>query len=355
MSSLGDPEFFVPSRAYSASEIAVLTGARLHRAEEGARTVTGISSAADSQPETLIFIDSRKNAGMLRDNRAAILLCPKDVVGDAPNGLTVLVSNRPQYDFATVGRLMFPSAARPEPMLGGIGVSERAFVHPETEIEEGAIIEAGAVVGPGAAIGRGTVIAPCAVVGPNCRIGRDSYLGPNATVQYGLLGDRVIIHAGARIGQDGFGFVGGPTGAEKLPHIGRVVIQDDVEIGANTTVDRGALSDTVIGQGTKIDNLVQIAHNVRIGRHCLIAAHCGLSGSVTLGDGVMLGGRVGLADHLTVGDRAALAASAGVMHDVPAGEQWAGSPARPMKDFFREVVMLKRLLSDRKGKGKDDE
>ena len=168
------------------------------------------------------------------------------------------------------------------------------------------------------AIGTGTIIAPNAVVGRGCRIGRNCYVGPNAVVQYALLGDRVIVHAGAKIGQDGFGFTFGKSGPERIPQIGRVIIQDNVEIGANSTIDRGALDDTVIGENTKIDNLVQIAHNVRIGRNCVIAGLTGISGSVTVGDNVMVGGGVGIADHLTIGIGAQLAARSGFMHDVPA-------------------------------------
>jgi len=192
-------------------------------------------------------------------------------------------------------------------------------------------------------------VAPNAVIGRHCRIGRDSYVGPGASLQYALVGNRVIIHGGARIGQDGFGFVPGAKGPERVPQIGRVVIQDDVEIGSNTTVDRGAMADTVIGEGTKIDNLVQIAHNVRIGRGCIIAGHCGLSGSVTLGDFVMLGGRVGIADHITVGDRAQVAASSGLMYDIPAGERWAGMPAQPMRDFFRELSAIRAFTKHGRG------
>jgi UDP-3-O-[3-hydroxymyristoyl] glucosamine N-acyltransferase len=222
-------------------------------------------------------------------------------------------------------------------------------------IERGAVVEAGAIVGAGAAIGAGTTIAPGAVVGPECRIGRDSYVGPNATIVCALVGDRVFIHAGVRIGQDGFGYVPGRTGPDKVPQIGRVIIQDDVEIGANTTIDRGAIGDTVIGQGTKIDNLVQIAHNVRIGRCCLIAGQCGISGSVVLGDFVALGGSVGLKDHLNIGSGAQIAAGSGVMYDIPAGEKWAGSPAQPYRDHFRAVMAVREMGRQKRKGGKADD
>ena len=351
-----DPVFFEPSRRFTADEIAALTGAELRNPERAANEVLALAPAGEGGAGTLIFVDGKRNAALLEGVEAAALLCTEDVASRAlaRAGMAVLVSRRPQQDFAAVGRLLFPTAVRPAPLTGETGVSGAAHVHAEAEIEPGAIVEAGAVIGPHAAIGSGTVIAPNAVVGAGCRVGRDGYVGPGASLQNALVGNMVVIHGGARIGQDGFGFVAGRAGPEKVPQIGRVVIQDDVEIGANTTVDRGALSDTVIGEATKIDNLVQIAHNVRIGRGCLIAGQCGISGSVTLGDGVMLGGSVGLADHLTVGSGAAIAARSGVMHDVPAGQRWAGAPARPIKEFFREVAVVRKLTSDSMGRGQRD-
>ena len=189
-----------------------------------------------------------------------------------------------------------------------------------------------AVIGPRAEIGAGTLIGAGAVIGPDVRIGRNCAIGAGATMLHALIGDRVIIHPGARIGQDGFGYLPQPARAiRKIPQTRRVIIQDDVEIGANTTIDRGATRDTVIGEGTKIDNLVQIGHNCSIGRHCLIVSQVGISGSATVGDFVMLGGQVGVADHITIGAGAMLGARAGVMSDVPAGARWGGFPAEPAR------------------------
>jgi len=216
-------------------------------------------------------------------------------------------------------------------------------VHPTARIESGVIIDPGAVIGPRAEIGAGTVIGPTALIGPGVRIGRDCVIGAGATLVHTLIGDRVIIHACTRVGQDGFGYVPGAAGHGKVPQVGRVIIMDGVEIGANATIDRGAIRDTVIGEGTKIDNLVQIAHNVEIGRHCVLAAHTGISGSCTIGDYVMMGGRVGLADNITVGSGAMIGAAAGVMTDVPAGEKWVGTPAMPMKEFFKGVAALRKI------------
>jgi UDP-3-O-[3-hydroxymyristoyl] glucosamine N-acyltransferase len=204
-------------------------------------------------------------------------------------------------------------------------------------------VEPGAVIGAGAEIGRGTVIAAGAVVAVRAAIGRDCFVGSHATVQHALIGNRVVIHAGARIGQDGFGFALGVRGHAKVPQIGRVIIQDDVEIGANTTIDRGGNRDTVIGEGTKIDNLVQIGHNAEIGRHCIIVAQVGIAGSTRIGDFVALGGQAGIAGHVDIGDGAQIGAQSGVHGNVPAGARYGGYPASPMKDWIREVAALRRL------------
>lgn len=351
-----DPLFFEPARTFSVGEIAALTGADLANAAYAETPVSRIAPVSDSGEGALVFVDGKRNAHHLTGLQATAVLCTADIADQVPSGVAVLVTRKPQHAFATIGRLLFPTAAKPASLTSETGISERAYVDPTASVENGAIIEPGAAIGAGAHVGSGTVVAPNAVIGRNCRIGRDCYIGPNVSVQYALVGDRVLIYGGAQIGQDGFGFVTGPRGPEKMPQIGRVIIQDDVEIGANTTVDRGAMSDTVIGEGSKIDNLVQIAHNVRLGRGCVIAGHCGLSGSVTLGDFVMLGGRVGLADHVTIGTGAAVAAASGVMHDIPDGGRWGGMPAQPMKDFFREVTYIRKLVSgSRKTKeGGDD-
>ena len=350
---MADPVFFAPSRPLSISQIAELTGAELVDAAHGDRLVSGIASAIEGGEGKLVFVEGKRNATLLKGLSAAAVLCRADLVPLVPPAIPALVTSRPQWAFALIGRLIYPAAARPQPLTGETGISPRALVSDGAGLEEGVVVEAGAVVGPGVAIGSGTIIAANAVIGASSQIGRDCFIGPCATIQCAMIGNRVVIHGGAQIGREGFGFVAGPRGVERLPQIGRVIIQDDVEIGANTTIDRGALADTVIGEGTKIDNLVQIAHNAQIGRFCLIAGNVGLSGSVTLGDGVQLGGGVGIADHLTIGAGAQLAAGSGLMHDIPAGERWAGYPAGPFTDKMREITALRRLVS--KGpKGRKD-
>jgi UDP-3-O-[3-hydroxymyristoyl] glucosamine N-acyltransferase len=282
--------------------------------------------------------------GGLFGSHASAVVCTEDFVQFVPKGVAALVTRRPKDAFAEIGRKMFPSSLRLEVLGGGGG-----FADASAFVEDGAVICAGAAIGAGAGIGRGTIVGPNAVIGTGCQIGRDCDIGPCVSVSNALIGNGVTLHAGARIGQDGFGFVPGAGGLEKMPHIGRVIIQDNVEIGANTTIDRGMLDDTIIGEGTKIDNLVQIAHNARIGRNCVIAGLCGISGSVTVGDWVLLGGSVGLADHVTIGEKAQIAARSGVMNDVPAGEKWAGAPAQPIRDFFREVSAIRSLTRGKRG------
>lgn len=344
---MSDIEFFVPARRYTAAEIAMLTGAEMKTLELADVQVSSIAAATAGGDGTLVFVEGKRNIGLMEGLVAAAVLCTPDLVEKAPAGIAVLVTQRPQYAFAMVGRLLYPDAASPAAMTGETGISPGAHVDPTASLEPGVVVEAGAVVSPGVAIGTGTIIAPNAVVGRLCRIGRNCYVGPNAVVQYALLGDRVIVHAGAKIGQDGFGFTFGKAGPERIPQIGRVIIQDDVEIGANSAIDRGALADTVIGENTKIDNLVQVAHNVRIGRNCVIAGLTGISGSVTFGDNVMVAGGVGIADHLAIGSGAQLAARSGFMHDVPAGEIWAGYPAKPIGQAMREVAALAKLAKSK--------
>lgn len=350
---MSDPVFFRPARIYSVGEIAALTGANLLQPELASRQISAISPLSESGAEALVYAESLAYLAGLEGRDAAAVLCTSAVAGAVPAGMAVLEVAQPQLAFVLVARAMFPQAVEPHPYTGISGISAHAIILPGATIEEGVTVEAGAIVSPGAAVGAGSVIGPGAFVGEGCQIGRLCMIGPGASVHHSLIGDRVFIHAGSRIGQDGFGYVPGPEGLIKIPQIGRVVIQNDVEIGAGVTIDRGAMSDTVIGEGTKIDNLVQIAHNVRIGRYCILAGQCGIAGSVTIEDYAMLGGAVGIADHVTIGRGAKLAARAGVMHDLAAGGSYGGAPAVPAKDWLRSVAVLRRMAAKGNRKRED--
>lgn len=342
--------FFTPSRPMTIAEIAALTGAVLRRPELGKRKVKRLAALDNSDADSLVFIIGKKQKPQLADLQAAAAFCSADIADKIPAAVAPLISRNPHGDFSHLARVYYPEAVTPSSLLGEAGIAAGAFVHPAAKLAENVTVEAGAAIGRNAVLGAGSVVCASAIIGENCRIGKNCYIGPAASIQYAQIGDGVHLHAGVRIGQDGFGYVGSAQGVEKVPQIGGVRIEDNVEIGANSTVDRGALNDTVIGAGTKIDNLVQIAHNVRIGRFCLIAAHCGISGSCVIGDGTQLGGRVGLADHLHIGAGVQIAAASGVMNDIPDGEKWGGIPARPFRQWFREVAALRDIVKPGKRK-----
>jgi UDP-3-O-[3-hydroxymyristoyl] glucosamine N-acyltransferase len=349
-----EPLFFERPTGLTAQEIVALTGAVARSGVRSDRRISGIAPLDRASPSDLAFLQNPRYAGQFATTRAGICLTTARFAAQAPAQVAILVTPAPYRAFVAVAQKLYPGAMRPSSLFEARGISPSALLHPSARLENGVVIDSAAVIGPRAEIGAGTVIAPGAVIGPDVRIGRDCTIGAGATIVHALIGDGVIIHAGARIGQDGFGYLPGVTGHGKVPQVRRVILQDNVEIGANSTIDRGFIRDTVIGEGTKIDNLVQIAHNCEIGRHCVMAAHTGISGSVTVGDYVMMGGRVGIADNMTVGAGAILAAASGVMSNVPPGARWGGYPAGPWREWLRAMGAMRRLARRSGGAGETD-
>lgn len=332
-----DARFFLTNDPAPVAEAARIAGAILSPGAKGS-----INRAASLDDDDLsgavVFIENRDAAAKLGARAVGLALATPALASALSVAGPVGVMDVPRLGFARVaGRL---HAEHPFPVAAG--------VDPSAEVSEGARVHETAVIAAGATIGEGAVIDAYAVIGPGVVIGAESRIGAGATIAHCIMGARAAILPGARIGQAGFGFVAGPDGPMRVPQLGRVMIGDDVEIGANTTIDRGALGDTVIGDGVKIDNLVQIGHNVRIGRFAILAAHVGVSGSTVIGEGALLGGKVGIADHVTIGDRAQIAAGAGVMRDIGPGEKWGGLPARPFRTWFRETATLAKLASKKK-------
>jgi UDP-3-O-[3-hydroxymyristoyl] glucosamine N-acyltransferase len=344
---MANTNFFLLAETPTLATIIEWTGASAAPEADLGQRITGVGPLDRAGAGELSFLDNPRYAAELAATRASAVLMQARHGSLAPAGCVALITAEPYRAFAEALKRLYPAALRPASAFGEAGVSPGASVHPAARLEPGVVVDPGAVVGPNAEIGAGALIGANSVIGPDVRIGRDSVVGAGASVFCALIGDRVIIHPGARIGQDGFGFALGPRGHMKVPQVGRVIIQDDVEIGAGVTIDRGANRDTVIGEGSKIDNLVQIAHNVVIGRHCVIAAQAGVSGSCTLDDFVAIGGQAGLAGHLRIGAGAQIAAAAGLMNDVPAGERWIGMPARPAREWWKDIANTKRLREGR--------
>lgn len=340
-----EPVFFDRGAGLTVGEIAAQIGATPHSEARLERRITGVATLGRATPDDLVFIDRPQYAPELAASDAGACLTTASLAAHAPAHTSVLCVAEPYRAFVEVTRKLFPAATRPSSLFEARGTAVGAFVHPSARLENGVIVDPGAVVGPGAEIGTGTVLCAGAVIGPRVRIGRECVIGANTCVTHSLIGDRVTIHPGCAIGQDGFGYLPGARGHGKILQIGRVIIQDDVEVGAGTTIDRGALGDTVIGEGTKIDNLVQVGHNTTIGRHCVVVAQSGISGSVTIEDFVVLAARVGIADHRRIGEGVVLAARTSVMRDVPPGSRWAGIPAKPIKQWMRELLTIERLAA----------
>lgn len=332
-----DPRFYAAAGPFTLAEIAAAAAARLPAGADPSTRLHDVAPLGAATARHLSFLDNRKYLDAFVATGAGACIAPGALAHRAPPGTTVLASDAPYKAYARAAALFHPVAA-PEP-----GVHPAAVVDPAALLAEDCRIEAGAVIAADARIGARCLVGANATVGSGVEIGDETRIGAGASLSHCLVGARVTIYPGARIGQDGFGFAPDPQGHVKIPQLGRVVIGDDVEIGANTTIDRGSGPDTVVGQGCRIDNLVQIAHNVRIGRGCVIVAQSGIAGSTAVGDFVQVGGQAGLVGHLTIGAGARIAGQSGVIRDIEPGATYGGTPAVPIRSWHRQTAALARL------------
>jgi len=333
-----DTRFFETLAPLTVAALAEIIGADVVRG--GERTIASVAPLSSADGGAIAFLADRKFAAALAQTQAGCVIVPASAVEAAPADAAVLQSREPQAAWARASALLHRARTLDE-------VEARA----EACEDDSVVLEPGVVLGRGVRIGSGTRVGANTVIGPGVQIGRDCAIGSNVTLGFALIGDRVKLYAGARIGEAGFGAAGSSGGPVDVPQLGRVIIQDGVTIGANTCIDRGAYDDTIIGENTKIDNLCMIGHNCIVGRNVLMAAHSGISGSVTVGDNVMFGGQTGVGDHITLGEGSRIAAGAGILADVPPGETWSGYPAKPIRQFLRETIWVSKQAARKKGAG----
>src|SRR5579864_9455818 len=334
-----DPRFFTVAAPLTLKALAERAGARIPAGADAERVMRDVAPLETAGPNDVSFFDNKKYLRAFQNTRAGAAFVHPTALMHAPKTLVPLITEKPYRSYGLAARAFYP-----EPTTEA-GVHESAVVHPTARIGAGTQVGPLVVIEAGVEIGRDCRIGPASIIGAGCMLGDEVRIGAHASVSHALIGSRVVLYPGVRVGQDGFGFAPDPAGVVKVPQLGRVIIEDRVEIGANCTIDRGSGPDTVIGAGTMIDNLVQIGHNVQIGRGCIIVAQVGISGSTRVGDFVQIGGQGGLTGHLTIGSGARIAAQSGIMRDVPPGATVMGSPAVPIKEHFRQVEILHRLAT----------
>lgn len=337
--SPGNARFYQRSGPYPLASVTKAAGGVSESAQE--LVLYGVAPLQTAGPAQVSFLDNKRYAPLLGTTQAGAVIVHPAMQPNVPKSAIAIITEDPYAGWARVAALFHPAPSTSPGIHPTAIVDETALVDPTAELGPACVVETGAEIGPGCRIG------PFAVIGSGVVLGRDCRVGAHASISHALLGDRVYVYPGARIGQEGFGFAVTKAGFLTVPQLGRVILHDDVEVGANSTIDRGSAGDTIIGAGSRLDNLVQIGHNVVLGRCCIIVAQVGISGSTILGDFVQVGGQAAMAGHLRVGDGAQIGAQAGVISDIAAGAKMLGSPAQPSRDFFRQIALLKRLMPTR--------
>jgi len=335
---VADPRFYKVAGPFSLSDLAGICGAKIGGGGDPATTYAGVAPLDRAGSKQVSFLDNKRYAGQFRVSAAGACIVAPKYAEQAPKGMALLITSKPYRAYALAAQAFYPAPA-PRP-----GRHPSAVVDPSARIGEGTEIGAGVAIAAGAEIGLGCRIGANAAIGEGVIVGDGTEIGANVTLSHCLIGRNCQIHPGVCIGNRGFGFTLDPEGYLDVPQLGRVIVEDGVEVGANSTIDRGSGPDTRIGAGSKIDNLVQIAHNVRVGEHCVLASQVGISGSVRIGDGCIFGGRSGAADNLTIGNGVRLAGGVAVAtHDIPDGMAVSGFPAQEHRKELREQASLRRL------------
>lgn len=340
---MADPRFFTNKGPFSLYRIAEAVDAQLADPQSGSREVAGVAPLANADSRNLSFLENSYYTQAFQETNAGACFVTPDMQALAPPHTACLLTEAPYRAYARAVALFHPETG------AAAGQADSAIVEPTATIARDAAISPGAIVQAGAEIGQRVWIEAGAIIGPGVIIGDGTRVDAGASVTCALIGRDCHIYPGARIGQDGFGFAPGEDGHLKVPQVGRVVIEDDVWVGGNAAIDRGANRDTVIRQGARLDNLVHVGHNCEIGRYAVLCGQVGLAGSVAIGAYAMLGGQAGVAPHLTVGQGAQVAAQAGVTKDVPAGETVYGFPATPAKQFWRQMATLRKMTKTKSG------
>lgn len=334
----------VKCKPLSLQELATISGAQLYRnGSEDLFLVQGLASLAEADKTQLCVLHHKKYLGALKKSGAGACIIAPTYVDSAPKNMHLLVHENPYKAYALIAQALYS----PNDEKKGF-ISEKAHISSTAIIGEGCIIEPGAYIGEQVIIGKGSKIGVNTFIGERVVIGEDCLIENNVSISHAIIGNKTIIYPGARIGQDGFGFASDKEGHYKIPHLGRVIIGDDVEIGANTCIDRGSLNDTVIEDLCRIDNLVQIGHNVKVGKGSVLVAQVGVAGSTELGKFVALAGQVGVIGHLKVGDGAMVFAKSAVFKNVQPGAKMAGYPAVPLWSWHRQIAYLKKILRPKK-------
>ncbi len=335
-------KFFLNKGPYIINQLADLVECEV--IGNGELLITGIATINNANPSEITFLANPKYREHLKTSNAGACVINEADLAIAPNNMVLLVTSNPHLTYAKLVNVFYQDLLEEYIEKLGEYISPAAFIDKSAEISSGCYIEPGVYIGRNAKVGEGCRVMANAYIGNDVVIGNKSCIGPNSTLIHCIIGDRCIIHPGVRIGSDGFGFALGKKEILKIPQLGGVIIEDDVEIGSNSCIDRGSIDDTIIRKNTKIDNLVQIAHNVCINENCLIAAQVGIAGSTVIGSGTMIGGQAGIVGHVHIGEKTVIAAQSGVMNDVIDNASLGGTPAVNIQQWHRQSVFLKNAV-----------